>query len=413
MKVRAPSSIGPYVFQGTIGDGAFSVVRLVREVESGTYYACKIVPRERINTANLQFRFEQEIRINQQLHHPGIVEMYDLLSDDVNYYVIMEFCPNGELFQLIVDNKNLSEAEARPLFRQILETLDYIHSMGVSHRDIKPENLLMDRLGFVKISDFGLSRFIGANGLVATPCGSPCYASPECISGAPYDGVTTDVWSAGVILFAMLTGQLPWTKRNQAQLFRQIRRGEYSVPRDLSPLCQDFIRGLMNVDPKQRMTIPEALEHHWMKDVPPQFTSLPTPTSGVSLKMVDDFFGLNGSSEDLGSLQIPQSGSCCSFQIASIVSMIGKGGKVLPMISSSSSRRRKLKTSKGEKSKSKREETISRLTTENPNLPMAPSRRRVRPITSSSRGRVPVSQGTKSPPKSKAVVIRPMRATKK
>ena len=413
MNVTAPPSIGPYVFQGTIGDGAFSVVRLVRETQSGTYYACKIVPRERVATANLQSRFEQEIRINQQLHHPGIVEMYDLLSDDLNYYIVMEFCPNGELFQLIVDQQQLSEVEARPLFRQVLETLDYIHSMGVSHRDIKPENLLLDRVGLVKISDFGLSRFIGANGMVDTPCGSPCYASPECISGLPYDGVTTDVWSAGVILYAMLTGQLPWTKRNQAQLFKQIRRGEYTVPHHLSPTCQDFIRGLMCVDVKKRLTIPQALEHEWMKDVPPQFAALPTPTSGVSMKMVDEFFGRYESSSDLGELDLPRTNSCCAFSFASVVSMMNAGKETLPKINGAS-KKRKLKTSKGERlRKDERIARLSHVEKENPNLPVVPSRRRVRALGTASRTRVSTGQVTPTPQaKSKVVVPKPRNARK-
>lgn len=304
MQVKTPPSIGGYVFQGDIGDGAFSVVRLVKHRSSGKYYACKIVPRKRVDSAHLQARFEQEIRINQQLHHPGIVEMYDLLSDNINYYIIVEFCPNGELFQFIVDRGCLSEAQAQPLFRQVLESLQYVHSMGVSHRDIKPENLLIDQFGHVKVSDFGLSRFMKADGLVDTPCGSPCYASPECISGKPYDGVTTDVWSCGVILYAMVTGQLPWTKRNQAQLFKQIRRGEYEVPKHLSFACQDFIRGLMKVDPKKRLTIPQALEHEWMRETPAQLAHLPTPVSGVSLRMVDDFFGALHPSMELGDIVV-------------------------------------------------------------------------------------------------------------
>lgn len=203
----------------------------------------------------------------------------------------MEFCPNGELFQYIIDKQHLSESEAQPIFRQILETLEYIHSMGISHRDMKPENLLIDKVGHIKISDFGLSRFLNPQGLVDTPCGSPCYASPECISGKSYDGITTDVWSSGVILYAMLTGQLPWTKRNQTQLFQQIKKGEFTIPSFLSPECTDFLQKLMTVDYKKRITISQAYEHPWMKNIHPILPNMPYPSSKVSLRMVDDFFG--------------------------------------------------------------------------------------------------------------------------
>ena len=298
LNVRCPTEIGPYLFKGPIGDGAFSEVRLVEHKESGQFYACKIVPKSRLNSASLETRFEIEIRINQQLHHPGVVQMIDLYCDELNYYVIMEFCPNGDLFQYVVDRDRLSEDEAKPIIKQILETMNYIHSMGVSHRDMKPENILIDQLGRIKISDFGLSRFFGKNKLVNTPCGSPCYASPECISGRPYNGITTDIWSCGVILYAMLTGQLPWTKRNQTQLFQQIKRGEYSVPSYISPEGQNMIKSLMTVNIENRYTADMALKDPWLKGVPMQFNS--SEQKGyVSMKQVDAYFGKEVSYLDL------------------------------------------------------------------------------------------------------------------
>jgi serine/threonine protein kinase len=147
----------------------------------------------------------------------------------------MEFPPNGELFQYIVNRGKLSEAEAKLFIWQIFDALGYFHSMGIVHRDVKPENILHDTMGRLKLSDFGLSQLGAPGALVAPPCGSPCYASLELLSGRPYDGRTNDVSGCGVILFAMVTGQLPWTKRNQAQLFVQIRCGEYTVPSSCPP----------------------------------------------------------------------------------------------------------------------------------------------------------------------------------
>ena len=292
-----PDRVGPYIVRGTVGESSFAVVKLVCHEETHQFFACKVIPKSRLNTQNLRERLDVEIRINQQLNHAGIVQLYDLHKDDNNYYLIMEFCPNGELFQHIVHHQHLSEDDAKPFVRQILETLGYIHGQGITHRDLKPENLLLDKDGRVKLSDFGLSRFIPANGLVQTPCGSPCYASPECISGKPYDGKTTDVWSVGVVVYAMLTGQLPWTKRNQSQLFAQIRKGEYKVPSYLSEQCQNFIRGLMCVDTTKRLTIQDALDHPWMEGVPVQFGD--GPVGVVSLKAVDRFLERDVSEPDL------------------------------------------------------------------------------------------------------------------
>ncbi|OHT15602.1 CAMK family protein kinase [Tritrichomonas foetus] len=289
--VMMPSRIGPYIFRGSIGEGAFSIVKLAFHEYTQQYFACKIVPKTKIAHGNLEQRFEIEIRINQQMHHPGVVGIYDILKDNFNYYIMMEFCPNGELFQLIVDRKRVSEEESKPLIMQILETIDYIHKMGVAHRDLKPENILIDKLGRLKISDFGLSKFVDSKGLVSTPCGSPCYASPECVAGnGPYNGKTNDVWSIGVIVYAMLTGELPWTKRNQAQLFEQIKKGEYKIPDFLSEDATSFIRGLMTVDIKNRLTIQQAIDHPFLRGTMSQSLPKDTPVPIISLKRVDAFF---------------------------------------------------------------------------------------------------------------------------
>ncbi|OHT09247.1 CAMK family protein kinase [Tritrichomonas foetus] len=289
--IVAPSRIGNFIFKGTVGSGAFSVVKLSYHIELKEFFACKIVPRNRINTDDLEQRFESEIRINQQMHHQGVVQIVDLLRDDMNYYIFMEFCPNGELFKYIVDRSRLSEPEAAHFMFQFLDAINYVHSLGVAHRDLKPENLLLDPSGRLKISDFGLSKFVGASGIVSTPCGSPCYASPECLSGTSYDGRKSDIWSIGVIMFAMVTGQLPWTKRNQAQLFNQIRRGDYIIPDFLSLDCRELLSKLLTVDASERISIQDALDHSWIKrHVGSDISDLQNSFTLVSLKKVDQFF---------------------------------------------------------------------------------------------------------------------------
>jgi serine/threonine protein kinase len=186
----------------------------------------------------------------------------DLVQDVHNFYLILEFCRNGELFQHIVDREKLPENEAKILLLQILDALHYIDNKDIVHRDLKPENLLFDQFGRLKISDFGLSAT--ARNLLSTPCGSPCYESPELLSGRPYDGRTNDLWGVGVILFVMVTGRLPWTKQNQTQLFSQITNGEYRVPPYLSGNCSNLIKRLMTVNPAERITI----AHPFLANVP-------------------------------------------------------------------------------------------------------------------------------------------------
>jgi serine/threonine protein kinase len=288
LEIVEPPRIGAYIFRGVIGEGAFSRVRLVIHEPTREYYACKIIPKNRVGNENVQHRFEIEIRANQTLHHPGIVHLFDLLTDSNNFYVIIEFCPNGDLYQYIITSGFVPEDEARVFTRQLLEALQYVHSMDISHRDLKPENLLLDKTGVLKVSDFGLASFMHPDSLVITACGSPCYASPECLSGEPYNGRTTDVWSVGVIVYAMVTGALPWTETNQSGIFNQIRVGEYHIPKILSGDCRTFLKRLLTVDITKRATIAQALQHPWLTHVEVEWEACPAVL--VSLKRVDRFF---------------------------------------------------------------------------------------------------------------------------
>ena len=299
---ETPPSIGSYEFRGTIGKGSFGVVKIVHDTISNQIYAAKVIRRNQMNSGDVAQRFEQEIRIVQQLIHPGIVQLYDLLKDDDNYYIIMELCTNGELFQQIIENGRLSELEAKYYMRQILEALSYLHGLGICHRDIKPENILIDENGNIKISDFGMSRFVTRSGLAKTPCGSPCYASPECIKGGSYDGRKSDMWSCGVVCFAMLTGQLPWTKRNQRQLFEQISRADFIIPSYISEPAKDFIRSLLDPNPQKRLDAQQALNHDWIIGAPSRQVQSNVHHNPVSLRQVDRFFGRDKSDISLQNL---------------------------------------------------------------------------------------------------------------
>ncbi|KAK8899301.1 hypothetical protein M9Y10_001614 [Tritrichomonas musculus] len=258
-----PNTIGPYTIKDTIGEGAFSIVKLVYNELLSQYFACKIVPIHMLNERNLFHRFELEIRISQLMRRQDVAAVTDILKDENNYYVFMEYYPYGNLLDYIIDKKKLPEDEAKYLMYQIFDAVNYIHKQKVSHRDLKPENIMIDSNGHLRISDFGLSRYVDENNLVKTPCGSPCYVSPECIGGKEYDGLVSDIWSCGVILYAMVTGMLPWTKRKMNELFRQIRMGDYRIPEHVSAQCANLIQLLLTVDPKNRITIEEGKSHTW------------------------------------------------------------------------------------------------------------------------------------------------------
>lgn len=279
--ITYPDTIGPYTLCKTIGEGAFSIVKLAYHELYFQYYACKIVPIKMLQEKNLFDRFELEIRVSQLMRHPGVACITDMLKDEHNYYIFMEYYPNGNLLNYIVSKTRLDEDEAKVYIWQIFDALDYIHKLNVSHRDMKPENIMIDNGGHLRISDFGLSRFVADDHLAKTPCGSPCYVSPECISGKNYDGMKSDIWSCGVILYAMVTGMLPWTKRKMHDLFKQIRSGTFSIPHYVSPQCANLIQLLMTVDPDKRITIDEAKHHTWFSS-PSSSPSLLTDSSSTT-----------------------------------------------------------------------------------------------------------------------------------
>lgn len=178
----------------------------------------------------------------------------------------MEYCNNGELFDYIVQHQRLHEKAAIRIFQQLISGIEYIHKSGVCHRDLKPENLLLDFDKTLKIVDFGLSNvYDPPNGELKTACGSPCYAAPEMIAGKKYHGVMTDIWSSGVVLYAMVCGFLPFEDPKTSNLYKKILAGDFKIPKFLSTDCSHFISKILQVDPLNRYGIDEIRAHPWYK----------------------------------------------------------------------------------------------------------------------------------------------------
>jgi 5'-AMP-activated protein kinase catalytic alpha subunit len=177
--------------------------------------------------------------------------------------MVMEYVSGGELFDYIIKHGKLDEDQARRFFQQIISGVGYCHRHMVVHRDLKPENLLLDADCNVKIADFGLSNMMTDGEFLRTSCGSPNYAAPEVISGKLYVGPEVDVWSCGVILYALLCGSLPFDDENVQMLFRKIKGGLFSIPMHISPVVADLLTRMLQVDPVKRITIAQIREHDW------------------------------------------------------------------------------------------------------------------------------------------------------
>jgi serine/threonine protein kinase len=158
----------------------------------------------------------------------------------------------------------LEEPCAALIFKQLVGAIAYCHMRGVAHRDLKPENILFTEFPMIKLSDFGLCGYLMPEAKLQTFCGSPCYFAPEILIGGPYDGARADIWSLGVVLFVMVTASLPWNPDNEMRMQQQILKGDYRIPPFVSRECQDLIRGLIRVEPMDRLPLAKILAHPWL-----------------------------------------------------------------------------------------------------------------------------------------------------
>ena len=247
--------IGDYILKHTIGEGAFSKVKLAVHKPSNNIVAIKILDKTKISKSD-QIRTVREMKILTSLNHPNIIQVSTIFENSQNYYIVMEYCPEGELFNYIVHKKRLSEEESSFIFYQIINGLDYIHSHNISHRDLKPENILLLSNRLIKIIDFGLSNFYSdPNNTLTTPCGSPCYAAPEMLRNKAYDGKAVDIWSTGIIVYAMICGYLPFEDKNNQRLFQKILKSTITYPKYVSIAAKRIINKMLTKEPKKRITI--------------------------------------------------------------------------------------------------------------------------------------------------------------
>jgi len=256
-------TIGDYIIKKTIGSGTFSTVKLGTHRITQKKVAIKILDKNKIESRDDLERIIREMQILTEMHNPFVIKVYKIYEDKNNFLIIMEYCEGGELFNYIVKKKRLSEEEASYFFFQLINGIEYIHSKGIAHRDLKPENLLLSKNKILKIIDFGLSNFYDGTKRLQTPCGSPCYASPEMVKGKRYDGFNIDIWAIGVILFAMLCGYLPFEddENDTDVLFNEIIRNKIDYPYFLSKLSLDILQKILVSDPLQRITIDEIKNH--------------------------------------------------------------------------------------------------------------------------------------------------------
>ncbi|GAA6064411.1 hypothetical protein JCM10212_001235 [Sporobolomyces blumeae] len=269
-----PNSVGPWRIGRTVGEGSSGRVKLAKHKVTGQYAAVKIVPKPRRTQQEkadkLLLGIEREIVIMKLIEHPNVLRLMDVWETGSELYLIMEYVEGGELFDYLVKRGKLHADEALHYFQQIISGVDYCHRFNICHRDLKPENLLLDKEKNIKIADFGMAALERGGKLLETSCGSPHYASPEIVAGLNYHGSSSDIWSCGIILFALLTGTLPFDDADIRTLLSKVKKGRFNMPPWLPPDAQDLIRRMLEIDPEKRILMEEIQAHPWMTRKPPR-----------------------------------------------------------------------------------------------------------------------------------------------
>ncbi|XP_063283715.1 5'-AMP-activated protein kinase catalytic subunit alpha-2 [Pelobates fuscus] len=278
--------IGHYLLGDTLGVGTFGKVKMGEHQLTGHKVAVKILNRQKIRNLDVVGKIKREIQNLKLFRHPHIIKLYQVISTPTDFFMVMEYVSAGELFDYICKHGRVEESEARRLFQQILSAVDYCHRHMVVHRDLKPENVLLDGHMNAKIADFGLSNMMSDGEFLRTSCGSPNYAAPEVISGRLYAGPEVDIWSCGVILYALLCGTLPFDDEHVPTLFKKIRGGVFYIPEYLNRSVATLLMHMLQVDPLKRSTIKDIREHEWFKQDLPSYLFPEDPSYDANV--IDD-----------------------------------------------------------------------------------------------------------------------------
>lgn len=213
---------------------------------------------------------DNEIKILSDIHHPHVVQMRAIFDTEETLFIVMELMLGGELYEEIVRRKSFSEKDASNIMKQLFSALSYLHKKGIVHRDLKLENLLITEPNSldIKLADFGLSKIVAGDALT-TACGTPFYVAPDILLGTGYDSAV-DMWACGILLYVLLSGRLPFAADSDAELFKLIIDGDlvWKSPQfdTISDEAKDLISNLIVVEPRDRFTADEAIQHVFIKE---------------------------------------------------------------------------------------------------------------------------------------------------
>lgn len=266
MDVCTETHVGSWEFANVLGEGAYGEVKLAINNKTQETRAVKIISLNLLADKN---SIQKEVLIHKSLNHDNIVKFYSSFQHLDKFYIILEYASGGELFDRIEPDLGMNVELAHTYFTQLINGVEYLHAKGIVHRDIKPENLLLNDFDQIKIADFGLAtlfQYRGKERLLNSPCGTAPYVAPEVLSKNEYKAIPTDIWSCGIVLVAMLAGELPWDKPvPDCNDFVAWVHNNYQK----SPWCKientalSLIRNILCYEPESRFSIKQVKASTW------------------------------------------------------------------------------------------------------------------------------------------------------
>jgi len=281
-----------YIIGELLGEGSYGKVKEAFDSRSHRLCAIKIIKKKNLQKIpGGEETIEKEVDILRKLQHINCIQLFDFFSDDTNQklYIVCERVGGGSVQQLCErsPNKRIPLIQARNLFNQLLDAMEYLHQMNIIHRDLKPDNMLLTVDGILKVSDFGAALEMNSKNNqspgAAKSQGSPAFQPPEIISEKhhAFSGSKIDIWSAGVTLFIMCVGRFPFEGSSITALFENISNGCFNIPSWIDATLADLLHSILNKDYHKRFTIEEIHRHPWMsvklaKEKPTPITAIPT-----------------------------------------------------------------------------------------------------------------------------------------
>ena len=254
----------------SIGKGGFGSVWKVRHKVTKQIFAIKVINKDSIVKQNMVEQTNREIEIMYKLDHPHIIKLYSHFEDDEDFCLIMQIASKGQLYSVIKRLKRLDQRTAAQYMRETISAIKYLHTRNppIIHRDIKPENILLDQDGRCKLADFGWSNFDDGRKNRETYCGTPEYLAPEMVTKSGHDE-SVDIWALGVLLFEMLTGRTPFNfTGDRIQLYNNIKSLRIVWTDDFPQLAKDLVGRILRLNPKDRLSLDQIINHQWFRDTP-------------------------------------------------------------------------------------------------------------------------------------------------